>query len=109
MKTEVDKLNINKVVNIPTGLNDLKTKVNALDVGKIKTVPTNLKKLSDIVYNKVVKNTKFKTLKTKVNNLEIKIPDASTLNHMTQYNTVKQNLEIKKLEMLIKRHQIQVV
>ena len=40
LKTEVDKLDINKVVNVPTGLNDLKTKTNDLDVDKLKTVPT---------------------------------------------------------------------
>ena len=40
LKTEVDKLDINKVVNVSTGLNDLKTKTNDLDVDKLKTVPT---------------------------------------------------------------------
>ena len=33
-KAEVDKLDINKLVNVPTGSNNLKTKVNDLDVGK---------------------------------------------------------------------------
>ena len=42
----------------------------------------------------VVKNTKF-TLKTKVNNLENKIPDGTTLVHINQYNGDKQNLEKK--------------
>ena len=34
-----------------------------------------------------MKNTKFNTLKTKVNNLEKKISDAITLIHISQYNT----------------------
>ena len=51
-------------------MNNLTTKVNNLDVGKLKTVPVDLKKLSDILDNKAVKNTKFKTLKIKVNNLK---------------------------------------
>ena len=51
MKAEVDKLDINKLVNVPTGLNNLKTKVDDLDVGKLKTVPVDLKKLSDVVTN----------------------------------------------------------
>ena len=38
---------------------------------------------------------KFNTLKTKVNSLEKKIPDATTLIHINQYNTDKQNLEKK--------------
>ena len=58
------------MVNFPTSLNNLKTKVDDLDAGKLKTVPVDLKKLSDIVHNEVVKNIKFDTLKTKVNNLE---------------------------------------
>ena len=48
LKAEVDKLDINKLVNIPTGLNNLKTKVDDLDVDKWKTVPLDLKELSDI-------------------------------------------------------------
>ena len=59
-------------------MNNLKTKVNDLDVGKLKTVPVALNKLSDVVDNKVVKITKFNTLKRKVNNLEIKILGKST-------------------------------
>ena len=43
----------------------------------------------------VVKNTKFNTLKTKVNNLENKAPDGTTLVHINQYNGDKQNLEKK--------------
>ena len=38
-KAEVDKLDINKFVNVSTSLNNLKTKVGDLDVGKLKTVP----------------------------------------------------------------------
>ena len=57
--------------------------------------------MSDMVDNAVVKNTKFNTLKTKVNSLEKKILDATILIHINQYNTNKKNLE-KKLEMLIK-------
>ena len=56
------------MVNVPTSLNNIKTKVDDLDVGKLKSVPLDLKKLSDVVDNEVVKNTKFNTLKTKVNN-----------------------------------------
>ena len=55
LKAEVDKLDIIKVVNVPTSLDNLKTKVDDLDVGKLKTVPVDLKKLSDAVDNEVVK------------------------------------------------------
>ena len=95
LKAEVDKLDINKLVNVPTSLNNSKTKVDDLDVFKLKSVPIDVKKLSDVVDNNVGNNTKFNTLKTKVNNLEKKIPDATTLIHINQYNTGKQNLEQK--------------
>ena len=73
LKAEVDKLDINKLVNVPTSLNNLKTKVDDLDVGKLKPVPADLKKISELI--KFVKTTKFNTLKTKkVNSLEKKFP-----------------------------------
>ena len=64
--------------------------------GKLKTVTVDFKKLSDVVDNEVVKNRKFNTLKTKVNNLEKKISDTINLIYINQYNTGKQNLEKKK-------------
>ena len=66
MKAEVDTLHNNKLINISTSLNNLKRKVDGLDVAKLKTVPVDLKKLSDVVDNEIIKNTKFNTLKTKV-------------------------------------------
>ena len=67
MKAKFDKLDINKLVNVPTSLNNLKTKADYLDIGKLKAALVDLKKLSDVVDNKVLKNTKFNTLKTKGN------------------------------------------
>ena len=107
MKAEIDKPDINKLVNVPTSLNNLKTKKDDLDVGKLKNFPADLKKLSNVVDNEIVKNTTFKTLETKVNNLEKKIPDATTLIHINQYNIDKQNLE-KKIGDVDKKYQIQV-
>ena len=70
-----------------------KQKVDHLDVGKPKTVRVNLNKLSDVVDSEVVKNTKCKTLKTNIINVGKKIPDATALIHINQYNIDKQNLE----------------
>ena len=56
LKVEFDKLDINKLTNVPTGLNNLKTKVDDLDVFILQTVSVDLKKLSDVVDNEVVKN-----------------------------------------------------
>ena len=71
-------------MNVPTSLNNLKTKVNHLDVGKLKNVSVDLKELTDVIDNEVIKNKKFNILKAKVNNLEKKTPDATTLIHINQ-------------------------
>ena len=68
------------MINDPTSLSNLKTKVDDVNVGKLKTAPEDL---IDVVDKEVVKNTKFKTLKTKVNNLYKKIFDAT--NNYNQY------------------------
>ena len=96
------------MINIPTSFNDWKTKVEDLDVGKLKTIPVDLKKLNDVVDNKVIENAKFNTLKTTVNSLERKIPDATTLIQLNQYNTDKQNLE-KKIGDVDKKYQLRLV
>ena len=53
-------------------MSNLKTKVDGLDVGKLKTFSLDLEKLRDVVDDEVMKNTKFRTIKTKVNNSEKK-------------------------------------
>ena len=49
LKSDVDKLDIDKLKNVPTNLNNLKGKVNKLDVDKLVPVPVDLSKLSDVV------------------------------------------------------------
>ena len=87
LKAEVDKLDINKLVNFPSGLNNLQPKVDDLNVDKLETVSLDLKNISDVVSKKVVKQTVYNKLNTKVNNLESKIPDATTLIHINLSNT----------------------
>ena len=43
LKDEVDKVDINRLVNVPTSLNNFKTKVDYWDVGKLETVPVDFK------------------------------------------------------------------
>ena len=93
LKAQFDKLDINRQVNVPIKLNNVKTNVYDLDAGKLKTVPLGLKKLSGVVDNEVIKITKFNSLK--MNNLENKISDATVLIHVNQYSTDKQNEEKK--------------
>ena len=103
MKAGVDEPDIDILINVLSGFNNLKTKVNDLDVGKLKIVTVDLKRLSDLVSEEVVKTTKYNKLNLKVNNIENKVPDVSTLIHINQYNTDKQGLE-KKMEVWIKRY-----
>lgn len=65
--------------NVETTLNNLKTKLDDLDIVKLKIVPMDLKKLSDVVSKEFAKNTKFNKLNTKVNILEDKVSDTTTL------------------------------
>ena len=74
---------------VPTGLINLKTEVDKLDAGKLKAVPVDLKKLNDVVDKEIVKKTVYNTVNTKVNNLERKIPDTSTVSQTNQYNRSK--------------------
>ena len=50
LKSDVDKLDIDKLKNIPTDLNNLKmkSKVDKLDVHKLIPVPVDLTKLTDL-------------------------------------------------------------
>ena len=49
LKPEADKLDINKLVNVRTSLNNITTKVDDLDVGTLKIFVAALKKLSHVV------------------------------------------------------------
>ena len=71
LKSDVDKLDIDKLKNVPTDLNNLKSKKDQLDVDKLVPVPVDLSKLSDVVKNDVVKKDKHNA---KIKNIEDKIP-----------------------------------
>ena len=55
LKSNVDKLDIDKLKNVSTNVSNLKSKVDKLDVDKLVPVPVDLSKLSDVVKNDVVK------------------------------------------------------
>ena len=83
-------VDLDKFVDVLTILNNLKTKVDDFDIGKLKKLPVDLKKLSDGVDSEVVKNTNFSSLKTKVNKLDEKFLDATTLIDNTDKETDKE-------------------
>ena len=56
---------------LKTNLASLKSEVDKIDTDKLKTVPNDLTKLSNLVKNDVVKNTDYNTLKTKVDAIDV--------------------------------------
>ena len=96
-----------------TNLSNLKTEVDKLDIDKLATVPVDLSKLSNVVKNDVVKNTVHDKLvakvdnidtdkfvlktnfNTKFNGLENKIPNTSGLVKKTDYNCKITEIENK--------------
>ena len=69
-----------------TNLASLKTEVDKLDIDKLAPVPVYLSKLSDVLKNDVVKKTVYDKLVAKVNNI-----DTSYFVLKTKYQTEKQN------------------
>ena len=55
---------------LKTNLAALKTEVDKIDTNKLKTVPDDLAKLSNVVKNDTVKKTEFTPLKTKVDGID---------------------------------------
>ena len=72
-----------------TNLASLKTEVDKLDIDKLAPVPVDLSKLSDVVKN-VVKKNEFDELVTKVNTI-----DTCAFVLKTKYDTDKSELENK--------------
>ena len=55
---------------LKSSLAKLKTEVDKLDINKLIPIPVDLSKLSDVVKNDVVKKTEYKKLVTKVGNID---------------------------------------
>ena len=67
---------------LKTNLANLKSEVDKLDVNKLNPIPTDLTKVSDVVKNDVVKKTDYNKFVTKVDNI-----DTSGLVKKADYNT----------------------
>ena len=92
--TKTDKKNISHVDTssfaLKTNLASLKTEVDKLDIGKLVPVPADLSKLSDVVKNDVAKKPLYDKLAATVNNI-----DTNTFVLKTKYQTDKVELEKK--------------
>ena len=101
------------IFELKPNLATLKTEVDKLDIDKLAPIPVDLSKLSDVVKNDVVKKPVYDKLAAKVNSidtsafalktkydtdqteLENKIPDSSRLVKKTDYNTKITEIEGK--------------
>ena len=92
LKSNFDKLDIDKLKNVPSGLSSLKSKVD-----KLVPVPVDFSKLSDVIKNNVVKKDFYNA---KIKNTEDKIPDISNLATKTTLNTKINELKEKYLVLL---------
>ena len=102
-----------------TNLAALKTKVDKIDSDKLKTVPDDLAKLSNVVKNEVAKKTDFSaddyvkktkfsgainSLDDKIDKVEKKIPDVSSLETKRNVTTLIKNLDNRIDNLKIKEY-----
>ena len=109
-KTDLKNITHTDVSSFPskTNLAALKTEVDKIDVDKLKTVPDDLAKLSNVVENKVVKKTDFSAdnyvtrtkfsadanaLDDKIDKVDKKIPDVSNLATKSSITILVRNLD----------------
>ena len=67
LKSDIDKLGIDELEQVPSGLNNLKIKVDKLVSDRLKHIPFDFSKLSNIVEEDVVKKTEYDELVKNVN------------------------------------------
>ena len=80
-----DKLDIDKLNNVPSNLSNLKSWVRKLDNGKLETTPVDLSKLSDAVEYVVVTNTEYNELDRKVNAIKTNDTSELAIEHRLQH------------------------
>ena len=84
LKCDVDKLDIDKLKNMPSGLINLKSKLYNSNIDKLIPVSINLSKLSDVVKSDVIRKDVYNA---KTKNIEDKTPDITNLATNTSFNT----------------------
>ena len=93
LKSDVDKLDIDKLKNVPSGVSNLKIKRDKFRNLKLATAPVDLSKVSNVVKSGVVNKTEYCEFVKKVNN--INTADTSDLVKKADYNTKINETEIK--------------
>ena len=99
-KSDVDKLDIDKLKNVTSNFSNLKSKVDKLDIGELENMPFDSSKVNGVVKNDVIKKTEFDELVKKVNS--IWITDTSDLVKKKKMITTQKLMRLKrKLLMMI--------
>ena len=110
LKSDVARLDIDKLKNVPNDLSNLKSRENKLNVDTLVTVPVDLCKLSGLIKNYVIKKDVYNpqityiedkiaditnlatnaSLNAKINEVKVKKPDnlATTTTTITAFTTV---------------------
>ena len=83
LKSNVDKLDIDKLKIIPTNLSNLKSKTDKIGVDKLVPFLVDLSKLSNVVKNDIDKNDVYNA---KIKKIEDKIPDITNLTSKSTLN-----------------------
>ena len=82
-KSDVDKLDMDKLKNLPSSLSNFEREVDKLDVDILVPVPVDLSKPSDVIKKDFVKKDVYNT---KIKNIEDKIFDITSLATNTTLN-----------------------
>ena len=97
--TKTDIKNISHVDTssfaLKTNLANLKTEVDKLDIDKLVSIPADLSKLSNLIKNVVIKKTVYDKLVAKVNPIPLNNIDTSDFVLKTKYQTGKTEIENK--------------
>ena len=99
LKTDIDKLDIDKLENVPTIVSSLKIRVDELNVDKLVPASVDLSKLSNALKNDVVRRDVYNA---KIKNIEGKVPDITNLATKTTPNAKTNEANGKNLVLLTK-------
>ena len=93
LKSDVARLDIDKLKNVPNDLSNLKSRENKLNVDTLVTVPVDLCKLSGLIKNYVIKKDVYNP---QITYIEDKIADITNLATNASLNAKINEVKVKK-------------
>ena len=97
LKSDLDKLDIDKLKNVTSDLSNLKNKVDKTAVGHLVPAPVGLKKLRDLVKNRVAKKDVYNA---EIKCIKGKIPGITNLPFNTALNAIINEVKNKVLSII---------